>query len=395
MPNVYIVSNYGKLSKKGDTLIYECENYTSTIFPFRTDELIFIGRVDITGAALSLLMKHQIDTVFLSSNGKFNGKLTFSEKKNVFLRLKQYKLLENYDSRLLISKKIADSKLKNQITFLYRMNRKNKFASDLISNSIDKIKTLLPYIEQATDVQQIRGYEGIGAKNYFAAFGKDIIQDWAIFNGRSRNPPKDNVNAVLSFLYTLLYQRVDAAIESEDLDPYIGMYHEIDYGKRTLSFDLMEEFRVPIVDTLTISLFNLGILSKEDFREVEFSTESDEYPIDGEEKDQSDKEDESREGKEILKRKLRKIQINEDGIEVFGSENIIDEKISKSTKGVLLNESGLKKCIEGFEKKMATTLISPFSGKTISYLGLIREQVKGYKRFVNGEESSYKPYQYK
>ncbi|MEJ5273273.1 MAG: CRISPR-associated endonuclease Cas1 [Spirochaetota bacterium] len=365
MPAVYIVSKYGKLSKKGDTLIYECDNYTSTIYPFRTDELVFIGRVDITGAALSLLMKHQIDTVFLSSNGKFNGKLTFSEKKNVFLRLKQYKLLENYDARVLFSKKIVDGKLKNQITFLYRMGRKNKFDYELINNSINQIKTLLPNIEQASDIQKIRGYEGIGAKNYFAVFGKDIIQDWAVFNGRSKNPPKDNVNAVLSFLYTLLYQRIDAAIESEDLDPYIGMFHEIDYGKRTLSFDLIEEFRVPIADTLTISLFNLGILSKDDFQQVDFTTESDEYPLDDNE--------------------------NEELIE----EDIGDEKIVKSTKGVLLTESGLKKCIEGFEKKLATTLTSPFSGKTVSYLGLIREQVKSYKRFVNGEEAIYKPYQYK
>lgn len=370
MPAVYIISNFGKLSKKGDTLIFECKDYTSTIFPFRTEELVFVGKVDITAAALSVIMRHQIDTVFLSSNGKFNGKLTFSEKKNVFLRIKQYKMLENNDARLNFSKQIASCKLKNQITYLYRMNRKNKMDSDIISNAISKMKTLLPYIEQATDIQQIRGYEGIGAKSYFSAFGKDIIQDWAVFKGRSRNPPRDNVNAVLSFLYTLLYQRVDATIEAEDLDPYIGMYHELDYGKRTLSFDLMEEFRVPIVDTVTISLFNLGILDKDDFKEVEFSVDSEDYPLEDGEKIKEEEE-------------------------VENSENINDEKFIKSAKGVLLNESGLKKCIEAFEKKLATTLVSPSSGKIVSYWGLIREQVKMYKRFINSEEVIYKPFLYK
>lgn len=376
MPAVYIISNYGKLSKKGDTLIFESKDYTSTIFPFRTDELVFIGKADITSAAMSLLMKHQIDTVFLSSNGKFNGKLTFSEKKNVFLRLKQYKLLENMEARISVSKQIAIAKLKNQISFMYRMKRKNKQDEQLVSYAINKTKELLPYIEQAKDIQQIRGYEGIGAKNYFSVFGKDIIQDWAVFKGRSRNPPKDNVNAVLSFLYTLLYQRVDAAIETEDLDPYIGMYHEIDYGKRTLSFDLMEEFRVPIVDTITISLFNLGILDKTDFREVEFSLDSEDFPLEDEEKTRDE---------EIFQKEN----------EIIKSENYLEERAIKRSKGVLLNDSGLKKCIEVFEKKMASTLISPSGGQTISYWGLIREQVKVYKRYINGEESTYKPFLYR
>jgi len=356
--------------RKGIHLYLKQRSILQLSFLLGTEGLIFIGKVDITASALSLLMKHQIDTVFLSTNGKFNGKLTFSEKKNVFLRLKQYKLLNDYNARLSFSKEITAVKLKNQVTFLHRIKRKNKFDEQSIYKAIDNIKNLFPYIDQAKDVETLRGYEGFGAKNYFSVFGKDIIQDWAVFNGRSRNPPRDNVNAVLSFLYTLLYQRVDSAIESEDLDPYIGMFHEIDYGKRTLSFDLMEEFRVPIVDTLTISLFNLGILDKEDFRTVEFSTDSDENPLEDE-------------GKVAT------------GFEEEKSENCCDEKLVKSSKGVLLNEDGLRKCIEGFEKKMASTILSPSSGRTVSYWKLIREQVGVYKRFINQEESTYKPFIYR
>ncbi|MFN3411979.1 MAG: CRISPR-associated endonuclease Cas1 [Exilispira sp.] len=370
MPVVYIISNYGRLSKKGDTLLFEGKDYNSTIFPFRTEGIVFIGKVDITAAALSLLMKHQIDTVFLSTNGRFNGKLTFSEKKNVFLRLKQYKLLENNDARISFAKQIVFAKLKNEITYLNRMNRKNKYDSEIISSAINRIKSFFTDIENAKDIQKLRGYEGIAAREYFSVFGKDLIHEWAIFKGRSRNPPKDNVNAVLSFLYTLLYQRVDAAIESEDLDPYIGMFHELDYGKRTLSFDLMEEFRTPIVDTTTISLFNLSILDKDDFREVDFSADNDENFL----------EDISKFHEEA---------------EVSQSESNIEERYSKSLRGVLLNENGLKKVIEYFEKKMATTLISPSSGNTVSYAGLIREQVKMYKRFVNSEEIVYKPFTYR
>jgi len=370
MPVVYIVENYGKLSKKGDTLIFECSDYTSTIFPFRTENLVFIGKVDLTAAALNLLMKHQIDTVFLSSNGRFNGKLVFSEKKNVFLRLKQYKMLNDQKARLNFAKQVVSGKVKNQLTFMHRIKRKSKFDEESIHKAINEIKSTLTHVEEAETIDQVRGYEGYCAKQYFSVFGKDIIQDWAVFNGRSKNPPKDNVNAVLSFLYTLLYQRVDAAIEAEDLDPYIGMFHEIDYGKRTLSFDLEEEFRVPIVDTLATSLFNLAVLNEDDFHTVKFSTDSDDFPLELDDKFHEE-------------------------IEVEDSENIADEKKFKSTAGVLLTETGLKKCIGGFEKKMASTIISPSTGKTVSYWGLIKEQVQIYKRFINQEESSYKPFIYR
>lgn len=378
MPAVYIISNFGKLYRKGETLVFENDRGTTTIFPFRTDSLIFIGKVDITAPALSLIMKHQIDTIFLSSNGKFNGKLIFSEKKNVFLRLKQYKLFENENVKISFSKEIVKSKIKNQIVFLQKMVKKNGIDKDKVYKLINSLKNLFSYVESSNDIEKIRGYEGYASKEFFSVFGKDIIHDWAKFNGRSRNPPKDNVNAVLSFLYTLLYQRVDSTVESEDLDPYIGMFHEVDYGKRSLSFDLMEEFRTPIAETLTISLFNLSILNKDDFRIVNFSNESIENPL---KKDEINYNNNDKRYENINFRDI--------------DENENSEDLSGNVKGVLLNDSGLRKCIEAFEKKMFSTLFYEYGEKTISYQGLIREQIKLYKRFINGEEKSYKGFVYK
>lgn len=364
MSVVYLISSFGKLSKKGDTLLFETKDYTSTIFPFRTDSLVLVGKIDITSGALSVIMKNQIDTVFLSSNARFNGKLVFSEKKNVFLRQKQFKLVENMEARVKCAKAIALTKVKNQLTFMMRIRRKTKEDELSIRDAINKNKKILEDIETADSLDKLRGYEGIAARNYFQVFARDIIQDWAVFNGRSKNPPRDNVNAVLSFLYTLLYQRIDASLEAEDLDPYVGMYHELDYGKRTLTFDLQEEFRVPIVDTLAISLFNLAVLDKEDFRQVDFSTESEEYPL-------------------------------ESGKTYTESENETSDMPVRSTRGVLLNENGLRKCIAGFEKKMSATIISPSTARTVSYFHLIRDQVQLYKRFINGEEANYKPFLYR
>jgi CRISPR/Cas system-associated endonuclease Cas1 len=194
------------------------------------------------------------------------------------------------EARVKCAKAIASTKVKNQLTFMMRIRRKTKEDELSIRDAINKNKKILEDIEASDSIDKLRGYEGIAARNYFQVFARDIIQDWAVFKGRSKNPPRDNVNAVLSFLYTLLYQRIDACIEAED--------------------------------------------------------EAGDMPV-------------------------------------------------RSTRGVLLNENGLRKCIAGFEKKMSTTIISPSTARTVSYFHLIRDQVQLYKRFINGEEANYKPFLYR
>jgi len=161
----------------------------------------------------------------------------------------------------------------------------------------------------------------------------------------------------LSFLYTILFYRVDAAVEAEDLDTYVGYFHTLDYGRKSLSLDLMEEYRTPIADTLTCALFNLGILEEKDFEEVEFSSNSDDYPLQANSGEQEE------------------------------SNNFIIER----KKGVLLTKKGIKKVISQFEKKLDTMLYYPLLGKQISYRKLIFNQVKHFKRILNDEEQEYRP----
>jgi CRISPR-associated protein Cas1 len=154
------------------------------------------------------------------------------------------------------------------------------------------------------------------------------MPDWADFPKRTKNPPITNVNAVLSFLYTLLTYRVETAIEAAGLDAMAGLFHQEEYGKNTLAFDLTEEFRTPIVDTLCCALFNLGTLSPGDF-------------------------------------------INEDS-------------------AVLLNKDGLQKVIPAFEKKLATTVQYPLLGVKLSFSEIIMEQIKLYKDILSGVTDNYK-----
>lgn len=351
MSTIYLTATSGKLSKKGETLQLTLdENTTKTIFPFKTEQLVLIGNIDISTPALKFLMHREIDTVFMNKNGRFNGRLSFKSGKNVLLRQKQYKLLDNDPFKLEFAKSIVGGKLKNQLSFMQRVGRKKKEQHDF-GRQFDLIKTTLDKYQDADNLKSLRGYEGTAARAFFKVYHYALLPEWAVFNGRSMNPPKDNVNAVLSFLYTMVLNRVDAALEMAGLDPYVGYFHRLDYGKRSLSFDLMEEYRTPIADMLTAALFNLAVLKEDDFREEVFSKESDDFPL-----------------------------------EVGDEHEAFAEK-----KGILLTRAGLKKVITQLEKKLETEIYYTYLDKRLSYKQLIMQQVKHFKRVVGGEEEGYKP----
>jgi len=356
MSIIYVVSDYGRLVKRGDVLqLRKGDDLLKTIFPFKTEQLVIIGRIEITSAAINLLMRHQIDTVFLHRNGRFNGKFAFASGKNVFLRQKQFKSIENKQFTLEFARCIVRGKLRNQLTFMQRTLR-TKNVTDTAQTAVNDLKQALFSLEKAESVDSVRGYEGLGARIYFSVFQQAINPSWAVFKGRSMNPPQDNVNAVLSFLYTLIFYRVDAALEGAGLDPYVGYLHKLNYGKQALAFDFVEEFRVPLADTLTVSMFNLGILSEGNFDDVVFGEESD-YP----------RPEESGE---------------------------IDDFMPKK-RGVLLTKEGLRKVITQFEKKLDTPFFYPPLDNRITYKKIFFEQVKHFRRVLNGEESSYQPFQIK
>ena len=358
MGTVYILSDHGKLAKHNDAFMFvSSSGETRKIFLHRTDRIIIAANIEITGSALRLIMRNQIDTIFLSANGKFNGKLEFEEGKNVFLRKRQYESLKEPDFGLKIARSIAIGKISNQISFMQRINRKSNRIN--VESTIEQSKRNLAAVEIAKSIESIRGHEGLGSKLYFSAFRLNINPEWAIFKGRSMNPPRDNVNAVMSFLYTLLMYRVDSFIEMEGLDPYAGYLHTLEYGKRSLTFDLMEEYRASICDTLACALFNLGILTASDFEIVDFSVTSDDAPLHQAEADQSETE-----------------QI----------------ETSEAIKGILLSKVGAKKVAEKFEEKIESVIFYPPENQRMSYQKIIANQVHRFRRVLQNEEAEYKPF---
>jgi len=146
-----------------------------------------------------------------------------------------------------------------------------RIDSDVFRGSIDVIKGLLPQVAEETDEDSLRGLEGVGAKAYFDAFDQMILRDKEhfFFRGRNRRPPLDNVNAMLSFAYSLLTNDCASALESVGLDSYVGFLHTDRPGRQSLALDLMEELRPCFADRFVLTLINNRVLSSDDFLQEE------------------------------------------------------------------------------------------------------------------------------
>lgn len=161
-----------------------------------------------------------------------------------------------------LCRQIVSGKMQNMITLLMRIRRTRERPEPKVAAR--EIRGLLNLVGAAESLDSLRGYEGRAAAHYFGALRWGFIQDHG-FTRRVRRPPTDPVNAVLSLLYTFLFNRMYTAIRRVNLDPHPAFLHVPDYGRHSLVMDLMEEFRTIIADTLCLSLFNLKILQKEDF----------------------------------------------------------------------------------------------------------------------------------
>lgn len=257
MGTVYITSINGKLSCSNGSLLYsDADGSKKTLFPHLVDSISSTGTINITASAMSLLIQHSIPLYFMTRSGKPNGQLSFGSGKNVFLRQKQYQLLGD-EHRLHIAANIVLGKLRNQRRFLQRCGTTN-------AEVLSELSDIENNVQKASTMESIRGYEGIGARIYFDGISHHI-PEWTGFHSRNRRPPKDPFNSVLSFLYTLLCYRLESSIEAEGLDPAIGVFHDLAYGRPSLAYDIMEEFRVPLGDAIACTLFRRNQLGPDDF----------------------------------------------------------------------------------------------------------------------------------
>ena len=265
---VYYVKEQGALIKKLDKrILVEKNGHELADIPLHmiTNMSVF-GNVQVTTQALHLLMEAGIDVSFFSYSGAYIGQIAAGSSKNVFLRFAQYERYQDLGARLKLARRIVGNKIDNQIAVIKSYSRQDidyDYTDDI--TQMEKLKNMLP---DKNTSNEIMGVEGSCSAVYFGVYGH-MFKCRVTFDRRNRRPPKDPINVILSLAYTLLTKEVVAALESESFETYLGFLHGIRYGRKSLSLDIVEEFRQPVVDRLTLILFNKQMLSEFDFDQGE------------------------------------------------------------------------------------------------------------------------------
>ncbi|MCD8090842.1 MAG: CRISPR-associated endonuclease Cas1 [Clostridiales bacterium] len=255
MSYVYVNEQGSQISVDGGYCVIVVPNGLKRLIPIETIEYVSVfGNVHITTPALQMFMKNNITVTLYSQTGGYFGRIMSNENVNINRQRKQFRLSGNTEFSLKLSKKILKAKIHNQAVVLSRYCPKTD-SNENIKASINQIKITAKSIDRCVSIEQLMGYEGIAAKYYFQGLSKCVSPGFK-FSGRSRRPPKDEFNSMLSLGYSLLMNELYGAAEGKGLNVYAGFLHQDRERHPTLASDLMEEWRSVIVDSVVLSLVN-------------------------------------------------------------------------------------------------------------------------------------------
>ena len=271
---LYVTSEDSYLSLDGENVVIFNQTQEMGRIPLHNLEaIVSFGYRGASPALMGGCSGRNISLCFLTPQGKFLARITGSVKGNVILRKRQYEASIDSDISLGIARNCILGKVYNSRWVLERATRDHGLQVDVeqMKRASGFLKDSLGYIETCTDMAQLRGYEGEAASVYFGVFNQMILQqkkDFA-FSGRNKRPPLDNVNAMLSFVYTLLTGMVASALETVGLDPYLGFMHADRPGRVSLALDLIEELRPVLADRFVLALINRKMITGKDFTKKE------------------------------------------------------------------------------------------------------------------------------
>lgn len=324
---VYVQGDYGlSVGLKGDNLeIRKKGKAVGEAKLFETSQVSLFGNVQISAQAIRKLANLEIPIVHLSYGGWLNAVTAPPPHKNIELRLAQFETATDMEKCVKLASSFVSGKVQNQRTLLRRNSR------ELPKDSLVFLREMRRKAEKAENLPELLGMEGAAAREYFSKFSTMFKQTGEYsafdFTTRNRRPPKDPVNALLSFLYSMLTKEMLVTLIGIGFDPYMGFYHQPRYGRPALALDLMEEFRPLIADSVVINLINTGEIRQQDF-------------------------------------------------------------ITRIT-GCALTDSGRKRVIEAFERRLNTTVTHPIFGYTVSYRRIFEIQARLLARFLTGEIPEY------
>ena len=270
---LYVTTRGAVLRLEHDTVRVLVDRDTRARLPLvRLEAIVAFGRVTVTTALIHRCAEDGRGVVWLTSHGRFRARLSGGTVGNVMLRRAQHAALSEPEQTLVLARQFVAGKVQNTRSLLLRSARDSTNESDeaeLRATAL-RLGVLLGQVRESADLDALRGLEGNAARAYFAAFARMVRADRRAFapDGRSRRPPRDRVNALLSFCYALLRAECEAALEGVGLDPQVGYLHALRPGRPALALDLMEELRAAVVDRLALRMINRRQIRVEHFDET-------------------------------------------------------------------------------------------------------------------------------
>ncbi len=266
---LYITSDDAYVRKERETFVVEINNEKVFQAPIHSIEnIVCFGFKALSPALMAFCAENNVCISYLSEQGKFLARVQGAQQGNVLLRKTQYSISDNEQESLQIARPIIAAKVTNYRNLLQRHQRNHPEETTIeIERSITILGNRLNEIAKSETLDGLRGYEGECANIYFSVLADLIIsqkEDFK-FTNRSKRPPLDPANALLSFLYAILANDVRSAVETVGLDPQVGFLHQLRSGRPSLALDIMEEFRAYLGDRIMLNLINLKQVTIKDF----------------------------------------------------------------------------------------------------------------------------------
>jgi CRISPR-associated protein Cas1 len=271
---IYITKQGAYCFKERQTMVVEAEKKKLAKIPIHTMEgLVLFGNVLVSPWLLALCAENDVTVSYLSEYGRFLARVNGPVSGNVLLSRTQYRYADDPGKSLEIARNILLGKISNLRTVLRRALRDHaeRINAEKVEEAANSLRRCISSVQESQNIDEMRGHEGEAARKYFSVFDEMILRNEKEFTfyKRTRRPPLDSVNCLLSFFYTILMHDARSALEAVGLDPAVGYLHRDRPGRFGLALDMMEELRPVIADRLALSLLNRKQLSQSDFRKTE------------------------------------------------------------------------------------------------------------------------------
>lgn len=341
MLNTLFVQTEGLLLslEQENVVIKDNEKVLQRIPLHHLGSIAVFGRIILTSPLITKCVGDGRNIAYFDSIGRFQYRIEGPLSGNILLRRAQFRNYENKYKQVVTAKTIVIAKITNCRSNVMRIVRENKLEDKYSKKVVNEMKRdINKLLENEMEIDEVRGIEGMNARRYFSIFNEWIKperrQDF-VFTNRTRRPPLDPINAVLSFLYRLALNDITAAVQGVGLDHQLGFLHELRPGRPSLALDLLEEFR-PLCDRLAFSLINRQQLKKGDF---------------------------------------------------------ITE--AKGKGAVYLNDKGRKKVIVAYQEYKKREVMHPLLKKDVQYGMIPHLQARIFARYLRGDLSAYIPFVYR